>query len=316
MRSAYRVAEVRAAEAAAAAGTSEGALMRRAAAALARRAALMLGRVYGSRVLLLVGSGDNGGDALYAGAALAARGADVQALLAGSRAHPQGLAALRGSGGQAFEYSPAAPTVPSSPDLVIDGLLGIGGHGGLRQRAAELVERACRPPVRVLAVDIPSGVDADSGEVSGAAVRADVTVAMGALKPGLLVSPGSRYAGSVEVADIGLAAHLANPALRVAEASDVAALLPRLSAESDKYRRGVLGVVAGSATYPGAAVLAVGAALRAGAGLVRYVGVAQPTARVRAAWPEAVCTLVAEAEGAPADPEAVIAAGRVQAWLI
>lgn len=310
MRGAYPVAAVRAAEERARAGLPEGALMARAAAAVARRGVLVLGRVYGARVVLLVGTGDNGGDALYAGALLARRGALVQAWLAGDRAHEGGLRALREAGGR------VAPADGSGADLVVDGLLGIGGSGGLRPPAAALAARAAGLGAPVLAVDLPSGVAADTGEVLGAAVRADVTVAMGALKPGLVVSPGAEHAGAVECVDIGL--HFDEPpALQVAEAGDVASWLPEAGAESDKYRRGVLGVVAGSAAYTGAAVLSVGAALGAGAGMVRYVGVAHPAERVRAAWPEAVVTVVAEdPDGAPDDPEAVVSAGRVQAWVV
>lgn len=318
MRAAYSVSAVRAAEQAAGASLPDSTLMARAAAALARRAGLMLGRLYGARVLLLVGTGDNGGDALHAGALLARRGADVRALLAGERAHEAGLSAYRRSGGGLLAgISALAAPGSFAPDLIIDGLLGIGGHGGLRPQAASLANLAAELAAPVLAVDVPSGVDADSGEVSGAAVRADVTVTMGALKPGLVVSPGAQYAGLVERVDLGLAEHLTEPVLRVAEAADIANLLPQATAESDKYRRGVLGVLAGSAAYSGAAVLAVGAALHAGAGMVRYVGVSQPAELVRAFWPEAVCTVVAaDEDGLPADPEAVVGAGRVQAWLI
>ena len=141
-------------------------------------------------------------------------------------------------------------------------------------------------------------------------MRADVTVTFGAYKTGLLVDPGAAHAGRVELVDIGLEGVLGAADVEAMQASDVAGVLPLPTAESDKYRRGVVGVVAGSPAYTGAAVLATGAAVRAGAGMVRYVGPVRPATLVRAAWPEVVVT-----EIEPGDPEAVLAAGRVQAWL-
>ncbi|MET3986702.1 NAD(P)H-hydrate epimerase [Streptomyces sp. PvR034] len=292
MRTAYSVETVRAAEHELMARLPEGALMQRAAAGLAAVCAGLLGRVYGARVALLVGTGDNGGDALYAGARLARRGAGVTAvLLDPERAHAGGLAALRAAGGRLAER------VPERVDLVVDGLLGIGGRGGLRPAAAALVAQV-PPGARVVAVDLPSGVDADTGEVAGAAVRADVTVTFGAYKPGLLIDPGAERAGVVRLVEIGLTL----PDTAVAQAlqhADVGALLPVPTAESDKYRRGVVGVVAGSEQYPGAAVLSVAGALRGGAGAVRYVGPARAAEMVLARYPE---TLVGR--------------GRVQSWVV
>jgi hydroxyethylthiazole kinase-like uncharacterized protein yjeF len=129
-------------------------------------------------------------------------------------------------------------------------------------------------------------VDADTGAVSGAAVRADVTVTFGALKPGLLVGAGSVHAGEVRLVDIGLGADLPAATTHVLEAADVRDLLSVPDATDDKYTRGVVGVVAGSAAYGGAGVLTTGAALQGGAGMVRYAGTA-PDA-IRARYPEVV----------------------------
>ncbi|NEY31712.1 NAD(P)H-hydrate epimerase, partial [Streptomyces sp. PRKS01-65] len=265
MRTAYSVETVRAAERELMARLPGGALMQRAAAGLAAACAELLGRVYGSRVVLLVGSGDNGGDALYAGARLARRGAGVTAvLLAPQRAHPAGLAALRRAGGSVADAA-AAERLIERADLVVDGIVGIGGKGGLRPEAVPPAAAAERSRAAVVAVDLPSGVDADTGEVRGAAVRADVTVTFGTHKPGLLVDPAREYAGSVRLVDIGLRPELpAEPVLEALQHADVARLLPVPASESDKYRRGVVGVAAGSARYPGAAVLAVSGALRGG----------------------------------------------------
>ncbi|WP_137993914.1 NAD(P)H-hydrate dehydratase [Streptomyces vilmorinianum] len=303
MRTAYRVETVRAAEAELMAMLPEGALMQRAAAGLAAACFSLLGRghVYGARVVLLVGSGDNGGDALYAGVRLARRGAGVTAVLLGPRAHERGLAALLAAGGRVADDPFEALAVA---DLVLDGITGIGGSGGLRPDAVPVARAARGSDAVVVAVDLPSGVDADSGEVTGEALRADATVTFGTYKPGLLVDPAREYAGALRLVDIGLGDHLPSvPELQALQHEDVAGMLPVPGAESDKYRRGVVGVVAGSARYPGAAVLAVAGALRGGAGAVRYVGPAGDA--VIARFPE---TLVHA--GPPGK------AGRVQAWVV
>lgn len=298
----WPVAEVRAAEARLMAAVPEGALMRRAGSGLATVCAELLPRVYGARVALLVGAGNNGGDALYAGAALAGRGARVDAvLLSPERAHRGGVAALRAAGGRTLTAGGAR--VVLGADLVVDGVVGIGGRGGLRPAAAEMAEAAWDSGALRVAADIPSGVDADTGEVAGPVFTADVTVTFGCLKPGLLVGAGRRHAGRVRLVDIGLRTHLPPPRLHVLRPADVAVLLPVPGAEDDKYSRGAAGVLAGSAVYGGAAVLTVGGAVRGGAGIVRYVGPA--AGEVRAHWPESVVS-----QGRPTG------AGRVQAWAV
>lgn len=312
MRPVWRVAEVRAAEAQLMATLPAGTLMARAAAGLARRCALLLadrGGVYGARVLLLVGSGDNGGDALFAGAHLARRGAAVEALpLVPDRVHAAGLAALRAAGGRTVD------DLPGRADLVLDGIVGIGGTGGLREPAARLVDRLGQLCGRdgeratVVAVDVPSGVVVDTGHLPHdgtgrpAALRADVTVTFGALKPALVVGEAAAYAGHVELVDIGLGPWLrGTPALHVTEEADVVDGWPRLGPGSEKYTRGVVGLATGSATYPGAAVLSVAGALAGPTGLVRYAGSA--AAQVLHQHPSVI------ASGRVAD------AGRVQAWV-
>ncbi|GAB2815051.1 bifunctional ADP-dependent NAD(P)H-hydrate dehydratase/NAD(P)H-hydrate epimerase [Actinocorallia aurea] len=314
MRHAHAVDEVRAAEAALMARLPEGTLMQRAAAGLAAVCAQLLGRLYGSRVLLLVGSGDNGGDALYAGARLARRGARVTAALAAPKAHPEGLADLRAAGGRVLEHAALESLLASGAedefegtDLVIDGLTGIGGRGALRGLYGALVA-ALPEDAAVVACDIPSGVDADTGEVAGEAVRADVTVTFGTLKPGLLIDPGAEHAGVVELIDIGLA-DLPEPSVVAPSTFDVRP--PRPAAETDKYRRGVVGVIAGGARFTGAALLSVGAALRGGAGMVRFASAERVVGLVDARWPETVTTVLPD--DAEPDLEAV---GRVQAWVV
>ncbi|MBO0516658.1 bifunctional ADP-dependent NAD(P)H-hydrate dehydratase/NAD(P)H-hydrate epimerase, partial [Streptomyces beijiangensis] len=183
----------------------------------------------------------------------------------------------------------------------VDGITGLGGKGGLRADAAALVALVGESRAFVVAVDLPSGVEADSGEVRGDAVRADATVTFGAYKAGLLIDPAREYAGAVRLVDIGLETGPAE--VEALQHADVRALLPVPGVESDKYRRGVVGIVAGSEKYPGAAVLAVAGALRGGAGAVRYVGSGGDA--VIARFPEALVS-----EGPVAD------AGRVQAWVV
>jgi hydroxyethylthiazole kinase-like uncharacterized protein yjeF len=356
MRDAYQVAKVRAAEAKLMALVPDGALMRRAAAGLASVAASLLrrepGHLYGARVVLLVGTGDNGGDALYAGELLARRGAAVTAIQAGPRLHPGGAAALSAAGGRFVTAAPprapddTRPDVGSArytssarydagrdvrhaighADLIIDGLLGIGGKGGLREPFATLAALAANSAGTTVAVDLPSGIDADTGEVEGPAVRADVTVTFGTLKPGLLTDPGSAHAGVVELVDIGLGPYLERPpAASAPQAADIANILPRPTAESDKYRRGVLGLLAGSDKYTGAALLATGGAVNGGAGMVRLVTAANAAAAVRLIHPEVIITelpgetTVRSKEDGSSPPERKLQfpddVGRVQAWV-
>jgi ADP-dependent NAD(P)H-hydrate dehydratase / NAD(P)H-hydrate epimerase len=321
MRRAYQVDAVRSAERALMDLLPDGTLMQRAAAGLASVCGSLLarypGHVYGARVVILTGSGDNGGDALYAGARLARRGAAVTALAAGPKVHAGGTAGLRAAGGRVTEDLSGASDLIAGADLIIDGLLGIGGRGGLREpfaglAAAAAAARGSGGAATVVAVDLPSGIDADTGAVDGPAVRADVTVTFGVLKPGLLIDPGAGYAGTVELVDIGLGPYLAGPpAALAAQAGDIGALLPRPGPESDKYRRGVIGVLAGSDRFAGAAVLATGGAVRGGAGMVRVVTAPVAAVAVRQAWPEAVLTV--HPDDAAWDLAGHV--GRVQAWV-
>jgi ADP-dependent NAD(P)H-hydrate dehydratase / NAD(P)H-hydrate epimerase len=320
MRDAYQVAAVRAAEHALMDLVPDGTLMGRAATGLASICAALLraapGHVYGARVVVLAGRGDNGGDALYAGALLARRGAAVTAIAAGSTVHPGGAAALRQASGRVSDDTgDAAAALLDAADLIVDGLLGIGGHGGLREPFAGLAagaERARQAGATVVAVDLPSGIDADTGAVEGPAVRADVTVTFGAIKPGLLIDPGAGHAGAVELVDIGLGPYLeTEPAASAPQRDDIRELLPRPGAESDKYRRGVLGLLAGSDRFTGAALLSAGGAVHGGAGMVRVVTTPEAAVLVRQKWPETVVTVHPD-EG---DWDLLGSVGRVQAWV-
>ena len=296
LQSAWTVARVRAAEGALLSRVPVGDLMRRAAFGLATRVAAVLaertGGVSGRHVALLVGAGDNGGDALWAGAYLRRRGVVVTAvLLSPDRAHAPGLAALRRAGGRISDQ------LPDRVHLVLDGIVGLSGRGPLRPAAAQLVA-AIRAPI--IAVDSPSGVDPDTGTAEGSAVTAAETVTFGARKPVHLLAPWR--CGPVHLVDIGLSAELGEPDLRVLTAAEVGALWPVPGPTSDKYSQGVVGIAAGSADYPGAAVLCAGAAVLATSGMVRFAGTAADAVRTR--WPEVVAT------GSVSD------AGQVQAWAV
>jgi hydroxyethylthiazole kinase-like uncharacterized protein yjeF len=305
------VAEVRAAEGAAFRSVPEGALMQRAARGLSVTVAALLrearGAVVGSRVVLMIGSGNNGGDALWAGAFLAGRGCRVDALTLSDRWHEEGAAALVRAGGRLHRWSTddeSAQAVVADADVAIDGILGIGGSGALHEAAVTLLDAVGASDAFVVAVDVPSGVDADTGAVAGAAVDADVTVTFGAFKPGLVVAPGSLRCGSTVLIDIGLEFEDA-ARTHVLEAIDVAAWVPEPAADAYKYRRGVVGVSAGSRPYPGAALLAVGAARHGNVGMTRYLDRADGNAaNVVADFPELIIDGTA-----PKDQ------GRADAWV-
>jgi len=205
-------------------------LMQRAAAGLARIVGGLLddpavrpGDGPGS-VLVLAGSGDNGGDALFAGARLASDGRHVAVLRVGSRIHEAGLAAALDAGARLLD-DPTGPAGPAAvataaaleADLVLDGILGIGVHGAsaLRSPAREVVDairelaRDQRAPF-VVAVDVPSGIDVDTGGIADDHVlHADVTVTFGGVKAGLLAGPAATLAGRIELVDVGIGADLA-----------------------------------------------------------------------------------------------------------
>lgn len=289
-------------EAAAAAGDPD-AVMRRAAAGVAHHTAALLrertGGVYGRTVQLLVGAGDNGGDALYAGAMLRARGCRVDAvLLDPDRSHPRGLAALRRAGGRVH---PAEDCSAPVPDVAIDGVVGLGGRGPLRRPADRIVEGLAESGVPWVAVDLPSGVDADTGTVHMPHVPATLTVTFGLLRRAhLLASP---TCGRVEVVDIGLTEPPADSRMiQRPSRAEVGRDWPVPGPHDDKYTQGVVAIRAGSERYPGAAVLCTGAAVAGTSGMVRYVG--SGAEAVLAARPEVVCH------------PSVSEAGRAQAWVV
>ncbi|GFG51960.1 bifunctional ADP-dependent NAD(P)H-hydrate dehydratase/NAD(P)H-hydrate epimerase [Mycolicibacterium agri] len=295
MRYYYSADAIRQAEAPLLASLPDGALMRRAAfglaTAIARELVARTGGIAGRSVCAVVGSGDNGGDALWAATFLRRRGAVAAAVLLNpERAHRKALSAFEKAGGRVVQ------SVAATTDLVIDGVVGISGSGPLRPAAAEVFSAVDDAGIPVVAVDIPSGVDVHTGAVSGPAVHAALTVTFGGLKPVHALGE----CGRVELVDIGL--DLGPTDIMSFEAADVAARWPTPGPKDDKYTQGVTGVLAGSATYPGAAVLCTGGAVAATSGMVRYAGSAGQ--QVLSHWPEVI------ASPTPGS------AGRVQAWVV
>jgi len=295
MRYYYTAEQIRSAEAPLLAALAEGALMRRAATGLANVIATELrsrsGGIAGRRICAVVGAGNNGGDALWAATLLRRRGVAADAiLLSPEHTHESALRAFRSAGGR------LVAAVTPNTDLVIDGVVGISGRGPLRPAAAEVFAATEAAGIPVIAVDIPSGVDVTTGAIDGPAVRAALTVTFGGLKPVHALAD----CGRVELVDIGL--DLPDTDLLGLNAADIAAHWPTPGPHDDKYTQGVVGILAGSAAYPGAAILCTGAAVAATSGMVRYAGAA--AADVVSHWPEVVISPSASA------------AGRVQAWVV
>lgn len=325
MRYAHSVAAIRAAEAEVMARIGQDALMQRAAAGLAsvlrRELRRLRGRVHGARVVVLAGSGNNGGDALFAAARLAGRGVRVSAWRTGSAVHEAGWRALAAAGGRELDGAGAVEELRRA-DLVVDGVAGIGGRAGLRAEVADFARSCVAAGVPVVAVDLPSGIPADPPFTALAAAgdqpepvpvppparsvtgnglathfTAELTVTFGVLKQCHVIEPARSACGRIEVIDIGLPR--LEPEVECWEPDDVLAAWPVPAGGDDKYSRGVVGVDAGSLRYPGAAVLVATGAVRAGAGMVRFTG-----------DPDVAAGLLARL------PNVVTAPGRVQALVL
>jgi hydroxyethylthiazole kinase-like uncharacterized protein yjeF len=291
----YSADAIRDAEAPLLASLPDGALMRRAAhgltGAIARELHSRTGGIAGRRVCAVIGSGDNGGDALWAATLLRHRGVAASAVVLNpQRVHQAALAAFTRAGGRVVQ------SVPQATDLVLDGVVGISASGPLRPDAAEVFAAVDDAGIPVVAVDVPSGIDVQTGAAEDPFVHAALTVTFGGRKPVHALGD----CGRVELVDIGL--DLPDADLLSVEASDAAARWPVPGPHDDKYTQGVTGILAGSATYPGAAILCTGAAVAATSGMVRYAGTA--AAEVVSHWPEVIAT------------PSMNTAGRVQAWVV
>ena len=266
-------------------GVSLTALMRAAGAAVARELA---DRIPEGSVVVLAGGGNNGGDGWVAASELHAAGRQVRVI---SLRDPAQLGGIAGDAAAEAIASGVRWSVPGEPPttdalrgeaVVVDALLGIGASGPLRAPLEEWATAVNGCGAYVVAVDVPTGVNADTGAVPGVAVEADCTVTFTALKRGLVLYPGAALAGEIVVAELGIASALSD----VADAPEVwtldkyASLVPLPAANTHKNARGRVLVVAGSSAFPGAAILAARGAMRSGAG---YVTLAVPEAVVAVA---------------------------------
>ncbi|MCO6558093.1 MAG: bifunctional ADP-dependent NAD(P)H-hydrate dehydratase/NAD(P)H-hydrate epimerase [Bifidobacterium sp.] len=292
-----------------------------------------------AKVVLLAGAGDNGGDGLFAAAQLARTGAQVTAIAVGKSLHLQGLLAFTRSGGRLLIVNPeadipgvsagfsageagerlqAAIELTQQADVVLDAMTGIGVKGALRGPAATMAnilhptnddgtEIQTPNPVAgteqeqkplVVAIDTPSGVGVDDGTLPGSYIPADVTVMFGAMKPCTMLPPAAFACGRTILVDFGFDITHAYPV--ISSIDDAAGSMIRLPKPTDsKYSRGVVGLITGSAKYPGAAVLSSGAAVHSNIGMVRYMG------------PVNASDMVLRNS-----PEIVIGKGRVEAWAV
>ncbi|MCR4437706.1 MAG: NAD(P)H-hydrate dehydratase [bacterium] len=251
-------------------------LMENAGRGVAELAGELLGNVAEKQVAIFCGKGNNGGDGYVVARHLANRGARVRLFLVGKRSEVRGDAATNlcivekmGLDLQEIATSEHIPDLRST-DLVVDALLGTGLQGRVLGLLAEVIEVLSGSHAPILAIDVPSGLDADSGSTLGVASRATATGTMGALKRGLLFAPGREHAGTVKVIDIGMPKDLFTDELVntwQVEAEDVRQMLPRRAPNAYKNQCGVALVVAGSTGMTGAAVLSAETVLRAGAGL-------------------------------------------------
>ncbi|MGH8700896.1 MAG: NAD(P)H-hydrate epimerase, partial [Burkholderiales bacterium] len=268
----FLTAEIREIERAALAQPSSQPLMERAGLAVAEYARELMGDKE-KRILLLAGPGNNGGDALVAARHLKQWWFDVTVVYPGAEAKlPENgkaaLAAWKTAGGAVHESIPAA----RHWDLVVDGLFGIGLERPLEGPCAELVNLTNASGSRVLAIDIPSGLHADSGRVLGCAVRAHHTLTFIGLKPGLLTLDGPDHAGEARLDTLGVTIpEKPGPAGRRIESALLGAILRQRPRNSHKGMYGNVGILGGAPGMVGAALLAGRATLRLGAGRV-YVG--------------------------------------------
>lgn len=301
MISGYDADQIRAAEQACPDLLDSGELMQRAAKGLAKVTRRRMRDRGLTRVVGLVGAGNNGADALWAIARLAAKGLQAAAVVhdvTGSPAQQAAAEAATEAGAVVLDgTSAAALETIATAQVVLDGVTGIGGRPGLPPFAQGWVD-AIYPGAYVIAVDTPSGQPVEGGPVVATGVFADETVTFIAPKPVHLLPPTEATAGLLTVVDIGVPLPEI-PSVVALDPSDVADRWPVPGRDDDKYSRGVLGVVAGGEGYTGAALLTTVAAVTSGAGMVRYVGTPTAEALVRAHV-----------------PEVVHGPGQVQAWVI
>lgn len=286
-------------------GTPVELLMERAGLAVARAALALAGGAYGRRAVVVCGKGNNGGDGLVAARHLARWGMGVDAFLIEPElrepAAGKGVALRRaGVVPRPFDAVTIGRALARA-DVVIDAIFGIGFHGAAEGPVAGAIDALNQTPAPVVSVDIPSGIEGDTGAVRGPVVQADATVTFGAPKLGTILFPGAAAVGVLEVADIGFPPDLLTAEIGLLEDTDVRAVWPARPPETTKRRSGVVLVVAGSRRMTGAPRLVAAGAARAGAGLVSVAAPEGVIAAIQATLDEATFLPLAEAQGAAAE---------------
>jgi len=256
-----------------------------------RAAALVLERIFPrGEVVVLAGSGNNGGDGVVLARTLATGGREVRLLVLGSRPDPDPL--LHGQPLSLTRLSDDPEELPAllaGAGVLVDALLGTGIQGAPRAPHARAIRAMNESSASVLSLDIPSGVDAATGEAPGDAVRARATVAFGAPKLGTIRFPGRELAGRLVAVDIGFPPwEEGTPGSRLITPGWAARCRPRRGLVTHKNAEGRLLILAGRVGMAGAAVLAARGALRAGSGFVRVASVPENRTIVQSAAPEVV----------------------------
>ena len=261
-------------------GIPEMVLMENAGHRVAEAAQEILGGAAERSVCVLAGSGNNGGDAFVAARHLANMGAKVKVFFIGNTSHLTKSTAANREIIQNMELElhslegdrswDRLQVVLRFAEIIVDGILGTGFHGELRQDVLKLVKLVNAAGKPVISIDVPTGVEADTGRIGAAAIKSVCTVALGLSKPGHFLCPGAAQVGTLLVDDIGIPSALLENGIRqsLLDEALAASLLPPRPMDAHKGSCGRILVVAGSRGMTGAAVLAAQSALRVGAGIV------------------------------------------------
>lgn len=277
-------------------------LMERAADAFCQKLLLTLSDrgCHARRILVLCGSGNNGGDGFASARILSLKGYDVTIVMQGNPEHMTEESTLESNICKSLDI-PIKEDMPVEEfeqyDVIVDALLGIGLSRPISGNLANVIEavnRAHKDGAFVASIDIPTGISCDTGQILGCAVKADMTVTMQFEKPGLLLYPGADYAGEVTAADIGIMASQKTNLFQP-EKDDLKDMLPSRCAAGNKGTFGKVLVVAGSETMMGCAYLSASAALRSGSGMVKVFTTKEVVPSISVLLPEAMVSVYATA---------------------
>lgn len=259
--------------------------------------------IAGKKILIVAGTGNNGGDGLAVARLLADLGNRADVALIGDRNRLTGENLRQFQILEKYGMSPVSILPEAEYDIIVDALFGVGLNRELSGRYRETVQRINEMRGVKIAVDMPSGIDADTGRVHGIAVKADITVTFAFIKRGLMLYPGKRYAGRVICADIGITERSFAGKLPSMYTLDepVSRLLPPRDPEGNKGTFGKVLLLAGSTDMAGAAILCAGSAYRAGAGMVKVITSASNREILQRTLPEAMLLTYPQQSGFSAD---------------